>query len=83
MIKKLLSIAISALFIIIPLFIIIYFGIDDGYSQPPPPGGGGGGEPCCWPAPCTCIPIDGGIGFLIAAGIVYGCKKAYDSLKNK
>ena len=75
--RKLLKIATSALFIIIPLFIIICLGIGDAYSQPPPPGGGG--DPPCWPPPC--IPIDGGIGFLIVAGIVYGGKKAYDSFK--
>jgi len=43
---------------------------------PPPPTGG----PTCWPPPCA-IPIDGGIGFLMAAGIGYGAKKIYDSLK--
>jgi hypothetical protein len=43
---------------------------------PPPPTGG----PPCWPPPCA-IPIDGGIGFLMAAGIGYGAKKIYDSLK--
>ncbi|HHZ65225.1 MAG TPA: hypothetical protein EYN51_06975 [Flavobacteriales bacterium] len=45
-----------------------------------PPGPPGGGNPPCWPAPC--IPIDGGIGFLIAAGLAYGGKKAYDSFKD-
>ena len=44
-----------------------------GPPQPP-----GGGAPC-WPAPC--VPIDGGIGFLVAAGLAYGGKKAYDSFK--
>jgi hypothetical protein len=43
---------------------------------PPPPTGG----PPCWPPPCA-IPIDGGIGFLMAAGLGYGAKKIYDSLK--
>ena len=46
-------------------------------GPPPPPGGGGGGsDPPCWPPPC--IPIDGGIGFLLAAGLAYGGKKALD-----
>ena len=46
-------------------------------NPPPPPGGGGGGsDPPCWPPPC--IPIDGGIGILVAAGIAYGGKKALD-----
>jgi hypothetical protein len=39
-----------------------------GGGSPPP-----GGAPSCWPPPC--IPIDGGIGFLIAAGIAVGGKK--------
>ena len=42
-------------------------------AQPPPPGGTG---PSCWPPPC--IPIDGGISWLLAAGIVYGAKKSWD-----
>jgi len=77
--KKLGKLAISSLLIVIPFLITVYIGIEDAYSQPPPPGGGG--DPPCWPPPC--IPIDGGIGFLIAAGIAYGGKKAFDSLKNK
>ena len=44
------------------------------------PGGGapfgGGGGPGCWPPPC--IPIDGGIAFLAAAGIALGGKKLLD-----
>jgi len=43
----------------------------------PPPPIGGGMNPPCWPPPC--LPIDGGIGFLIAAAAVYGGKKLYDS----
>ena len=35
-----------------------------------------GGPPPCWPPPC--IPIDGGLGFLIAAGALFGGKKALD-----
>jgi len=46
-------------------------------GPPGPPGGGS--DPPCWPAPC--VPIDGGIGFLVAAGLAYGGKKAYDSFK--
>ena len=50
------------------------------FAQPPggpPPGGGGstGTRPPCWEP--ECIPIDGGIGFLIAAGAVIGVKKLY------
>lgn len=46
-------------------------------AQPPgggPPGGGG-----CIPPPC--IPIDGGLGFLLAAGAIYGGKKLLDYKK--
>ncbi|MBL4651774.1 MAG: hypothetical protein JKY53_02760 [Flavobacteriales bacterium] len=37
-------------------------------------------------APCggvfgPCLPIDGGISFLLAAGVAYGSKKAFDSWK--
>jgi len=55
------------------------------FAQPPggpPPGGGPGTPPPdCWPAPC--IPIDGGIGFLILAGVALGGKKIYDGNKRK
>lgn len=37
---------------------------------------GVGGPPPCWPPPC--IPIDGGISLLVAAGTVIGGKKALD-----
>ena len=46
-----------------------------------PPGPPGGGSPPCWPAPC--VPIDGGISLLIAAGLAYGGKKAYNSFKSE
>lgn len=42
---------------------------------PPPPGNG----PACWPPPC--VPIDGGITLLMAAGAAYGAKKFYESRK--
>lgn len=47
------------------------------FSAPPPPPSG----PTCWPPPCG-IPVDGGLGFLLAAGIVYGGKKIYNHLQN-
>lgn len=43
------------------------------------PGGGtppDGGTPGCWPPPC--VPIDGGIGLLLAAGVAIGGKKLLD-----
>lgn len=45
-------------------------------SAPPPPPSV---NPPCWPPPC--IPIDGGISALIAAGAAYGVKKLYDKKK--
>lgn len=35
-----------------------------------------GGGPPCWPPPC--IPIDGGVGLLIAAGALLGGRKALE-----
>lgn len=54
------------------------------FAQPPggpPPGGGGttGTTPPCWEP--ECIPIDGGIGLLIAAGALLGGRKLYGQLK--
>ena len=46
-----------------------------------PPSGPGGGDPPCWPPPC--VPVDGGLSFLIAIGAAYGGKKAYGILKKK
>ncbi len=40
-----------------------------------------GGPPPCWPPPC--IPIDGGLGLLIAAGAILGGKKALDLRRSK
>jgi len=59
--------------------IYILFGIIGNsliYAQVGPLAG-----PSCWPPPC--IPIDGGVGFLIAAGIAYGVKKINDIHKTK
>jgi hypothetical protein len=52
------------------------------FCQPPggpPPGGGGSSDPPCWDP--ECVPIDGGVGFLIAAGAVLGAKKIRDYRK--
>ncbi|MCI5057104.1 MAG: hypothetical protein MRY83_13405 [Flavobacteriales bacterium] len=46
------------------------------YAPPLPPAGGG---PPCWPPPC--IPIDGGIGVLLAAGALFGIKKGLEMSK--
>jgi hypothetical protein len=61
--------------IIISIFILGITSIC--IAQPPPPPGG----PGCWPPPC--VPIDGGISLLIAAGAIYGGRKLYYNKKNK
>jgi hypothetical protein len=61
-------------------FIIVSFAI-----QAQVPGGGGvpgGSNPGgsgCFPNPC--VPIDGGISFLVAAGVALGGKKLFDASK--
>lgn len=60
------------------MFVFIALGQPAGGD---PPAGPAGGTPPCWPPPC--VPIDGGISFLIAIGAAYGGKKAYDVLKKK
>jgi hypothetical protein len=47
------------------------------FAAPPPPPAA---APPCWPPPC--VPIDGGITFLIAAGAALGAKKLYDAKKS-
>ena len=37
----------------------------------------------CDPADTTCVPIDGGLSLLLAAGVGYGVKKIRDSRKKK
>ncbi len=68
--------------LIIGSLLVAPFLLQDVAAQPPgggPPGPPAAGDPPCWPPPC--IPIDGGVGFLIAAGIALGGKKAYDLKK--
>lgn len=48
------------------------------YAPPTPPAGGG--PPPCWPPPC--VPVDGGLGFLVAAGVALGAKRAFGAKKN-
>lgn len=45
-------------------------------SGPPPTAPPTGTEPPCWDP--SCIPVDGGLGFLIAAGAALGVKKIHD-----
>ncbi|HRH70939.1 MAG: hypothetical protein JNL43_07195 [Flavobacteriales bacterium] len=42
---------------------------------------GVGGAPPCWPPPC--IPIDGGLSLLVAAGTLLGGKKALDLRRSR
>ena len=53
------------------ILFLILISLNEGFAQIPPP-----------PDPGA-IPIDGGIGFLIAAGIAYGAKKTHDIGKKK
>lgn len=64
--------AITALFVFVTI-------LDSRAGGPPPPPPGGGGPPCL---PPPCIPIDGGISFLVAAGVAVGAKKIYNSRKS-
>ena len=65
-------------------FIFATLATLDCFAGPPPPPSGAGGAPPsfqCWPPPC--VPIDGGISLLIAAGAIYGGGKLYGSNKQK
>lgn len=64
------------LFKLILTVALVVFGSQILLSAPPPPPAG---SPGCWPPPC--VPIDGGISLLIAAGAAYGAKKLVDSRK--
>lgn len=65
------------LFLIFALNLILA-NVAVGAGPPGPPGGGG--DPPCWPPPC--IPIDGGLGFLLVAGVAYGAKKTSDAMQD-
>jgi len=62
---------------VLVIFLLLAVSTNGGVPPPPPPSSGPG--PVCWPPPC--IPIDGGITLLIAAGAAYGAKKIYTSRK--
>ena len=64
-------------------FILIFaftFSVDL-KAQPPGPGGGTDPKPNCANPPC--VPIDGGLSFLLIAGAALGSKKIYDHKKSK
>lgn len=54
------------------LLIVTFLAVADfSYAQPPPP------------PPTPGVPIDGGLGFLAAAGAAYGIKKFRDGRKSQ
>jgi hypothetical protein len=64
--------------------VITVFSVSICLAGPPPPPSGAaaaGSGFACWPPPC--IPIDGGISLLIAAGAIYGSRKLYSNQKEK
>ena len=50
--------------------------MNEAIAQPPPPTG-----PPCWPPPC--VPIDGGVSYLVFAGILLGTITLYFSNKKR
>lgn len=69
------------------IVLVVLLGADIiAFCQGGPPGGAppGGSVPTGTGPPCwdpDCVPIDGGVGFLIAAGTVLGVKKIRDYRK--
>ncbi|HQQ95522.1 MAG TPA: hypothetical protein PLQ93_13290 [Bacteroidia bacterium] len=59
------------------IFLFLALGFSLGLSAAPAPPPSATGGPGCWPPPC--VPIDGGIGLLMAAGAAYGARKLYRS----
>lgn len=66
-------------FSVIVFTAILLIGIPfSGWSQPDP---GCSPDDCPLADPDCCVPIDGGLSLLLAAGIGLGAKKAYDRKK--
>lgn len=65
---------------IIIIITSLFFGLELN-AQPPDPGGGTDPKPNCFPPPC--VPIDGGLSWLLLAGTVYGGKKVFDLNKEE
>lgn len=63
--------------------VIVFMGMllvsNDILAAPPGSGGGPGGQGGCVPPPC--VPIDGGLSILLAAGAAFGGKKLHDQYK--
>lgn len=64
------------------IVIMLFFSPLISFAQTAPFPDSGGGPPCDGPFGPVC-PIDGGLSFLIAAGVAYGGKKAYDVYRNQ
>jgi hypothetical protein len=62
------------------LISFIFVAIDIFAQGPGEEGGGPGGDPGGDP---DLIPVDGGLGFLLAAGVGYGVKKAREYKRRK
>lgn len=69
----------KSIFILITIF--SFLGVLELNAQPPGPGGGVDPKPGCDNPPC--VPIDGGLSFLLIAGAALGSKKIYDHKKSK
>lgn len=63
------------------LFVLFVFGIEsvNAAPAPPPSAAAAAGTPGCWPPPC--VPIDGGIVFLMVAAGLYGAYKLFQRKK--
>ena len=59
----------------IPVFFTVFFMLVANICFAPPHPPGGGSNPQCWP---YCVPIDGGLVFLIAAAVLYGVVKLHN-----
>jgi hypothetical protein len=68
--------------LITTVFVLVLVAIPTVFYALPPDPPGGGGPPCGGPFGAVC-PIDGGVSFLIAAGLAMGGKKAYDLTRKK
>jgi hypothetical protein len=64
------------------VFVLVLVTIPTVFYALPPDPPAGGGPPCGGPFGAVC-PIDGGVSFLIAAGLAMGGKKAYDLTRKK
>ena len=65
-------------FIFFATIFIIFISLSI-FGQPAGGGPPGSDGPPCWPPPC--VPIDGGIGFLVAVAATIGIKKIYFTKK--